>query len=107
MTFITHEQDPSLSIEGTCLQGYAMTEYYRVLEVFGRPKDGDGYKTDVEWVIQFEDGLIATIYNWKNGPAYLGGMAEVKHIDEWNIGGHSRDAADRVRALLASSRGRA
>lgn len=104
MTFITHEQDPSISIAGTCLQGYAMTEYYRIVELFGRPKNGDGYKTDVEWVIRFEDGLVATIYNWKNGPAYCGDDFKVEYINEWNIGGSSEEAVKRITKLINPSR---
>lgn len=104
MTFITHEKDPELSISGTCLQGYVIAPYHKILELFGRPMEGDGYKTDVEWIVRFEDGLIATIYNWKNGPAYCGDGMSVSLIDEWNIGGTSKDAVERITQLIESAR---
>ena len=49
-------------------------------------------KSDVQWAIEI-DGVVATIYNWKNGPAYTGDDSiEVERIHDWNIGGHSQSA---------------
>jgi hypothetical protein len=53
-------------------------------------KDGfDDYKSDAEWIVQFEDGLVATIYNYKNGMNYCGSEGTPTHrITDWNIGGY-------------------
>ena len=42
--------------------------FEKLIGTFGEPNlDSDGYKTDVEWGIEFDDGTIASIHNWKNG----------------------------------------
>jgi hypothetical protein len=89
------------SVNGTSLQGYINANYVELLEAFGEPTDGDGYKVDAEWVIVGDDGTVATIYNWKDGRNYCGrdGMA-VWDIRNWHIGGHSQDAVDLVHESL-------
>ncbi len=60
-------------------------------EVFGAPEDtsetSDG-KTTMEWRIRFDDGAIATIYDW--------------HGFRWSIGGRGRNIPDRVQAVLTA-----
>ena len=100
MTFQTHNEI-GVSITGTSLQGEIRTTYFRLSHAFGKPFDGDGYKTDAEWAIQFDDGVIAAIYNWKNGINYLGDDGlPVEKITHWNIGGHSAEAVRRVKEVL-------
>ena len=77
---------------GSSLKGHLPhTTYDDLVCTFGQPTCdvGDGYKTDCEWLVEFEDGTIATIYNWKNGYNYCGvdGKA-VEDITHWNVGGH-------------------
>jgi hypothetical protein len=75
MKYKTHNTDKSFSIVGTSLMGYcdANTTYAELVACFGEPEtDIDGEKVDAEWCIKFEDGTIATIYNYKNGRNYLG-----------------------------------
>lgn len=101
MIFATHNEK-AISIDGTCLKGYVSADINRLYATFGKPMPGDGYKTDVEWVIEFADGLVATIYNWKNGPAYLGPDANLKYITEWNIGGYDPVVVKRIKEYLES-----
>ena len=100
--FHTHNTKKSIDAGGTHLQGAIETTYAKLKAMFGQPTDGDGYKVDAEWEIEFEDGTIATIYNWKNGKNYNGarGLAKTK-ITNWHIGGHSSKATDKVLELLA------
>jgi hypothetical protein len=65
-------------------------------------KDGfDNYKSDAEWQVQFDDGTVATIYNWKNGRNYCGDEGTPTHlIREWHIGGYSGDAVDLVKTAI-------
>lgn len=101
MNFITHNEQ-RINIGGTSLQGSISTKYKDLVAKLGEPMNGDGYKVDAEWHLLFDDGTIASIYNWKNGPAYLGDMATISAIDEWNIGGSSRRAAELVKEALSA-----
>lgn len=87
----------------TSLQGYIKTSYADLVGCFGQPTcDGDGYKVDAEWVVTFADGVVATIYNWKDGPNYCGAEGTpVEHITEWHIGGHNGTGAEsRVKEVM-------
>jgi hypothetical protein len=84
---------------GTSYRGCFKMPYAKLVEAIGEPNlMSDGYKTDVEWGFE-RDGVVATIYNWKNGPNYTG-RGTVEDVDEWNVGGHGLDAMDVVSALL-------
>ena len=73
---------------GTSLQGYITATYDQLVERFGQPESG-GDKTTVEWMLQFEDGTVATIYDWKvdETPTYM---------YNWHIGGKNKTAVIRV-----------
>lgn len=77
---------------GTCLQGFVTTTYDRLVELFGRGLQG-GDKTTQEWVVEFSDGAIATIYDWKE-------YATPTFEYQWHIGGHSAKAVQHVEAAL-------
>lgn len=99
--FITHNQS-NININGTHLLGYLNASYDRIVSLFGLPHGGDGYKIDAEWDILFDDGLVATIYNYKNGKNYCGSHGErVEEIDKWNIGGYNDAVVERVRAIVS------
>ena len=101
MSFETHNTAP-ISAIGTCLQGYVTSDYSNIVRVFGEPTECDGYKVDAEWVIQFSDGKIATIYNWKNGKNYCGDDGlDPEDIKEWHIGGKSTKVVSRIQKLLS------
>lgn len=100
MQFKTHNQK-HVAIHGTSLQGYVYCDYSVLKKAFGKPNTGDQYKIDAEWDLEFEDGVIATIYNYKDGKNYNGkdGTPKTK-ITEWHIGGKSQEAVDRVHKIL-------
>jgi len=75
-------------VNGTHLQGYVQAYYHQLVEVFGEP-EGGGDKTTAEWALEFEDGTVATIYDWKEYDTPLG-------LYSWHIGGLSQRAVDRV-----------
>ena len=85
---------------GTALQGYCRqgTTYQQLVDLFDEPiQTPDGYKSDAEWIIEFDDGQIATIYNYKNGINYLGDEGTpTENITEWNIGGNNTESAQRI-----------
>jgi len=95
MLFKTHNQDDLINSNGTWLQGTAIVDYFTVRNALGEPLriDGDG-KVQAEWVIQFEDGEVATVYDWKEytTPAEL--------VTEWHIGGRDPEVVTRVKSIL-------
>ena len=86
---ITSHKGWNKEANGTSLTGYITIDYDTLVEALGPPvADNDGYKVDAEWYIEFEDGTVGTIYNWKNGPNYCGADGTpVEYITEWNVGG--------------------
>jgi hypothetical protein len=103
MKFITHNQDNLINRNMTHLQGVITCSYTDLVSTFGEPmaEGFDDYKSDAEWVVQFEDGTVATIYNWKNGKNYCGDEGQaVQDIREWHVGGHTGDATVNVRQAL-------
>ena len=90
---------------GANLQGYLNADYRELVEVFGEPiryeADGTSHlnnKIDAEWRLKFQDGTIATIYNYKNGVNYMGAEGlRLMEIQKWNVGGNSERAVERVK----------
>jgi len=96
-TIRTHD-DPDI-IVGTSLQGYVDVKYNDLVELFGEPCEGDEYKVDAEWVIEFNDGTIATIYNYKDGPNYGEeyGYKDIRNKNtNWHVGGKNERALAHV-----------
>jgi hypothetical protein len=75
--------------DGTSLQGYIRAYYHQLVAVFGEPDMLGGDKTTAEWCLEFEDGTVATIYDWKECEIPMG-------LHRWHIGGRNYDAVDRV-----------
>lgn len=86
---------------GTSLQGYISATFDELVNTFGEPGKGDEYKTDAEWIIEFDDGTVATIYNWKDGRNYCGSDGlDVEDITDWHIGGNGQRSVDLVESVL-------
>lgn len=81
---------------GTCLQGYIKTSYADLVACFGQETcDGDGgYKVQCEWDLVFEDGTVATIYDWKED-------CKKEQVTDWHIGGTSNMAVARVQHAMS------
>lgn len=110
MNLIMTDKDyNNIRLDGTHLQGYVNVSYNQLINVFGEPNGiHDKYKIDAEWVVEFPAGIIATIYNYKDGKNYLGEEgSEVEDINEWHIGGHEYIAIlfikERLREQLGES----
>ena len=90
------------NISGTCFADSMLASYKDIFDKLGPPCDSfDNYKSDAEWILEFEDGTVATIYNWKNGKNYLGDDGlEVDQITEWNVGGHSKKDLDKLQMVF-------
>jgi hypothetical protein len=94
MKFITK----NVPVNGTWLQGYMEATRREIESAFGKPNyESEGDKVTTEWNILFEDGTVATIYDWKR---YEMGAPEMDERITWNIGGTSYLAVERVEDSL-------
>lgn len=60
-------------------------------ELFGQPnRDNVDGKTEYEWLIEFEDGQVASIYDYKG--------------DKWHIGGFNPNVVTRIKKLIGGGR---
>lgn len=83
------------AVIGTHFIGKVTTTYDELVEILGREhmgESGDG-KVHAEWTLEFIDGTIATIYDWKESGIPW-------HEYDWHIGGHSPVALKWVELLL-------
>lgn len=71
--------DSYSAANGTSLQGYVNTTYATLVALFG-PSMGAGDKTTQEWILQFNDGTVATVYDWKEYETPEG-------MYRWHVGG--------------------
>ena len=87
--------------DGTCLQGSVYATYEQLKLTLGEPMGGsfDG-KVQAEWQIQFDDGEVATVYDWKQYGQ------DVKGITDWHIGGHKPSVVSRVEQIVELGRNR-
>ena len=103
MKFETHN-DGEISFDGTGLRGFIKVDYDVLRQLFGTPTDGDAYKIDAQWVLRFEDGMVATIYNYKTGRNYAGshgGGTPTNCIVDWHIGGNDPEVVERIKDIIA------
>lgn len=100
MDFITHN-DEKIDAMDTSYKGCLDVSFSTLVDIFGPPSIADEFKVDAQWLIKFEDGLVATIYNWKNGRNYRqqSGL-DVEDIKDWNVGGKKEEVVDRINSIL-------
>ena len=91
MEVIAHDSWISKA-NGTHLQGYVQTTYDNLVARFG-PGLGSGDKTTQEWILEFSDGTVATVYDWKEYETPMGMYA-------WHIGGTSKQAVWNAEAAI-------
>ena len=106
MKYLTHN-DTVIDARGTSLQGYLTTTYAELLAAFGPSStEFDSSKSDAEWEIEFDDGTVACIYNWKNGVNYCGPKhgTPVQEITEWNVGARNPAAVVLIEQALMDAR---
>jgi hypothetical protein len=93
---------------GTSLQGYVTASYAELAAIFGPAdpanRDGDG-KVSTEWLLKFEDGTDATVYDYKDTSLYDEGLPTPEQFRalpsyDWHIGGRSPEAVHRVTAVI-------
>lgn len=87
--FKTHDVDVKL----TYLQGMLQCDYHILCNVFGNPQKGNGYYTQVEWHCHTEDGVVFTIYDWRED-------CQPQSVYQWCIGGFDYRAVQTVNKII-------
>lgn len=90
-----------IEIAGTSLQGYVETTKAELVSVFGDPMNYEDSKVTIEWGIRFEDGTIATIYDWKR---YEKGTPKDDELMIYNIGGLNQRAVELVNLAIKNNK---
>lgn len=79
--------DPVISSSGTSLTGYIEAPLQKIIDKFEDPQIFRSGKVRYEWVIQFYDGTIATIYDYKDlSPDYNDRELQPEDSYQWHIG---------------------
>lgn len=89
ITFKTQDVD----VNGTSLQGVFQCDYDTLCKVFGKPSEGDSYKTQANWYGKTKSGVVFTIYDWKEDQ-------EPQYVKEWHIGGFDYRAVEAVNEIM-------
>ena len=83
------------------LRGYVNTTLAELIEIFGLPDYGpnahDLDKTTCEWGLKFDDGTIATIYDYKTNYTPMGEY-------EWHVGGYDDRAVEIIQSMINTHR---
>lgn len=87
---------------GISFKGYIYARYDQLVPAFGVPRQPrcSDNKIDIEWIIDTPLG-IATIYNYKDGKAYLGDSGlSPEQVYEWHVGGKNKESYDWVKNTI-------
>ena len=83
---------------GSFGQGKIWVTYDQLVKTFGEPNYGPADKTQVEWVVkfinEFDEEVIATIYDWK---CY---GIRPEDVTYWSVGGYKQEAFGLVKDAL-------
>jgi hypothetical protein len=83
------------NVSFTSLQGYVSSTRRQLVAVFGEPRPVESLdgKITTEWMLEFADKTIATVYDWKR---YELGAPSDDEVYDWHIGGYNYKAVVRV-----------
>ncbi len=84
---------PTLDINGTCLQGYITITLVDLLKTLGEPTRCDLDKVTVEWSFKTHDGVVFTIYDYKED------VTPTRSYD-WHVGGLDKNVLALVQKLF-------
>jgi len=94
--------DTEVDVIGTSLVGEIITTRAKIEEVFGKPTFDEvsfDEKSYTQWFLEFEDGTVATIYDWKR---YEEGKVGRHELYDWHIGGKTAQAWYLVSEMLGA-----
>jgi hypothetical protein len=76
----------------TYLVGRIDATFSRLAELWGEPDLGDGEKTQVEWVLSDEEGIVCCVYDWKE-------EKDPQLVTCWHVGG-TAETLDKIKKSL-------
>ena len=82
------------------LLGAINASYDDLVVAFGKPLEGDGYKTEAVWVVDLTPENSVQIYNYKNSRSYDKANPRIQDVNEWSVDGTQSDAIEWVRGML-------
>lgn len=68
--------------DGSCYRDRVDTTYFNLINLFGLPTFGKGDKVLSEWVLENDDGEVATIYDYKSS------VNDPSFVTDWHLGGN-------------------
>jgi hypothetical protein len=89
----------SANVDGTCLQGSIQASKDELVKTFGPAAISIEPRVNDIWTIQFGDGTIAVIYDWKSEP-----RPDAEPYN-WRIGGFAPIAVSRVHEEYRAAHG--
>lgn len=103
MKFHTGATAP-VNTDFTGLQGYIQATKRELVKAFGLPDQIALDKSSTYWSIRFEDGTIATVYDYfRNGAAVV--APGLDDVIGWHVGGHNRQVDLYVHQALRDALG--
>lgn len=90
--------DSEINATGTCKQGVIWATREEISRAFGEPTHYPlGDKVTTEWIIQFDSGDVATIYDWKR---YDSGRPGFTEVYDWHIGGNTHTVCGLIENVI-------
>lgn len=89
MKFHTHNE-ATVNDHGVMLQGGIQATRAQMVKAFGAPRQGVNSRVVNDWKLQFADGTVAYLYDWKSEP-----FPDDEPYN-WRIGGVTHRAVELV-----------
>lgn len=96
---------------GVSLSLYYVASYEELQEVLGDPlPKSDEYKVSTEWILEDENGNVATVYDYKSTSLYAPDLPSVEEFRKlkkykWHIGTESKETAVDLAKYLSKKLG--
>lgn len=88
--------DKTIDTNMSHLQGFITAHYSELIDSFGEPLPRQDGKTRAEWHVEFGDGTVAAIYDWKT-------EEPLGSLQRWNIGGFKPEAVELVELAIETN----
>lgn len=98
MHFHTHNQ-AHVETHLTMLQGSIQATREQMIKAFGLPIQSSSSRVINDWKIQFADGTVATIYDWKTEPF------PDDQPYTWRVGGKTHRAVELIHQAFRKAHG--